>query len=51
MTTANEPHPEEQIRVWLVEDDVYGDLAFEARRPPPVKGRRAQRMSRLSSRR
>ena len=21
MTTANEPHPEEQIRVWLVEDD------------------------------
>ena len=27
----------ERAGVPLVEDDVYGDLAFDARRPPPVK--------------
>jgi DNA-binding transcriptional MocR family regulator len=27
----------ERVGVPLVEDDVYGDLAFDSRRPPPVK--------------
>ena len=33
----------ERVGIPLVEDDVYGDVSFSARRPPPVQGFRHRR--------